>query len=285
MMHNKTMEYIEALMDEEKYHLSLLSEFLSEPSDYKLSNYPHSDQYLFVFNLLQIYYEYRALPFNNNDSSFIINTFDFKFKNFYDFIFEHKEWPQQLKNIKDKLLYNFQLYNQCRPVIAAVLLSPDQTHMLWLESSITNKTKLPKGFIQLGESPETACIREVKQSTGLDISESIDPLKAISIPCSYQIGHDVVERFTTLYFIYDVPLEFKFNGSSSMESYRHYWTPVESIYEKSSFSELYLDIHFYINYFSYNPKPDVNPIFEHDAASAMKKIKDDSKAVKKVKKI
>lgn len=97
-------------------------------------------------------------------------------KEFAAIVFKHVPFLHPFAERVDQVIDEWKEYKFCVPTYGAILLSEDYTSVLLVQSfSSKSSWGFPKGKINLTESPWQCAIREVKEETGFDIQEHMDP--------------------------------------------------------------------------------------------------------------
>lgn len=95
----------------------------------------------------------------------------------------------------------FRFYQNMDPTISVVIPKAGEPNLVLMAKRNQNPGKgkydLPGGFLDIGETPEQACIREVKEELGI----TIKPVQLMDIFLTDYEYHGLLYKHTTIYYI------------------------------------------------------------------------------------
>ena len=234
MVHNTSqiLSQIHSFMNEDKYHIQLLSEFIKSSIHFRSKFYPSSDQHLFVKNLLEIFYQYTSHPD-------CLETFDFYFKPFYDFVFDHFDWSNDIKKVKDELFQNSIKYDHIQPIVSSILISEDKQHCLVIKSKKQTLNPI-KCNIENNSSHFKTIQQECLNKINYDISHCNENIYIQSIWTTNCWG-EKCDKTVYTFIVEHVPQHHDFGTNVQIE-----WIPIQDLTLKTKFK--FLDQKWYENY-------------------------------------
>ena len=186
------------------------------------NEYTENNRFLFLIELAHWFYlDYwqKQLPYLPKITNF---------KQFIEMFVNEIEWKSfDMKNI-DLRITEWETYKRKIPVVGAILLNEEMTHVVRVRQSKGSYFSYPRGKMNQSENPKYTCIREIKEETGIELS--IDQIKeenVIKIEMSknnMNIAHPL-----TYYVIPDIPMDVVFKPMSEEEIAEVKWESIETI--------------------------------------------------------
>jgi len=183
-------------------------------------NFPHKDhiRICFQLELAHWFYSDEYVP----DESTNLRKCDME--EFFKHMFRHIPFlrPHSGDEELAQIYANWKRYKFSVPTYGAIMLNEELTHVVLAQSYWhKNSWGFPKGKVNEDEAAHRCAVREVKEETGYDIADKIDPTMYIS--------KTINDQECGLFLIPGVPMNTKFKPIAKFEIRDIKWFPLDSL--------------------------------------------------------